>query len=98
LTRTLSEKLDHTVMLADRLSNGELLSYGHSNGGPLQRLGDAFVASTESELDVADAVIAARAAGHTWAEIGSVLGTSGEAASKRYARNDRSAIVSAPVS
>ena len=97
MSRTLSEKLDHMAVLADRLSNGELLSYRSRNGGPLHRLGEAFIASTEAELDVTHAVVVARAAGHTWTEIGSVLGTSGEAASKRYGSARREMACAAPV-
>jgi nucleoid-associated protein Lsr2 len=37
-----------------------------------------------AERDIADAVTVARAEGHTWAAIGAMLGTSGEAARQRY--------------
>jgi hypothetical protein len=38
-----------------------------------------------SERQVIDAVIAARAAGASWQKIGSLLGTSAQAAQQRYA-------------
>jgi len=86
MSRTLRQRLDHAAALTVRLEAGELVSFGRRSGGPLHRLGQAFVATTEADLDVAHAVGDARAAGYTWEEIGSVLGTSGTAASKRYRR------------
>src|SRR5712692_6205642 len=38
----------------------------------------------DRQLELADAVSVARAEGHSWAAIGAMLGTSGEAARQRY--------------
>lgn len=44
----------------------------------------AALARVRSERQVADAVIAARAAGASWQKIGKLLGTSPQAAQQRY--------------
>jgi hypothetical protein len=44
----------------------------------------AFSRVAGAERDLAGAVSVARAEGHTWAAIGAMLGTSGEAARQRY--------------
>ena len=44
----------------------------------------AALARARSERQVVEAVMAARSAGMTWAAIGSILGTSAQAAQQRY--------------
>jgi hypothetical protein len=44
----------------------------------------AALARARSERQVADAVIAARVSGASWQKIGSLLGTSAQAAQQRY--------------
>jgi hypothetical protein len=44
----------------------------------------AFQARANAERGLADAVTVARADGHSWAAIGAMVGTSGEAARQRY--------------
>ena len=84
MSRTLDEILMHADQLAARLDRRE--GSGIRFEGSLHRVGRAFRVRAEAELDLAIAVVDARAGGHTWAEIGSFLGTSGEAASKKYRR------------
>ena len=50
----------------------------------LRDIAAASARVARSERDLAAAVSAARAEGHTWAAIGAMLGTSGEAARQRY--------------
>ncbi len=50
----------------------------------LQALRGAFRERAEGDARLAAAVSAARADGHSWAAIGAMVGTSGEAARQRY--------------
>lgn len=50
----------------------------------LEALREAFKARVAAEQTVADRVADARCANHSWAQIGAMLGTSGEAARQRY--------------
>ena len=50
----------------------------------LRDIAAAFARVAAGERDLASAVSVARAEGHSWAAIGAMLGTSGEAARQRY--------------
>jgi hypothetical protein len=50
----------------------------------LRRLGAAVRAASTSQVELADAVAAARNHGHTWTQIATMLGTSRQAAQERY--------------
>jgi hypothetical protein len=52
----------------------------------LRELRNAFLARAEAEQRVADAVEMARGDGHSWASIGAMVGTSGEAARQRFSQ------------
>jgi hypothetical protein len=54
--------------------------------GPLSEVGKALRKVREAEAVLKDTVDAARAAGHTWQEVGAVLGTSRQAAFQRFGR------------
>jgi hypothetical protein len=45
---------------------------------------EAFLARAEAERNLGDAVVRARHEGHSWAAVGAMVGTSGEAARQRY--------------
>ena len=45
---------------------------------------DAFLTRANAERALHDAVVHARHEGHSWASIGAMVGTSGEAARQRY--------------
>lgn len=60
--------------------------YGMDDGSPLQALSVALAAVRAAEGRLREAVDAARDAGHTWAEIGDVLGTTRQAAFQRFGR------------
>ncbi len=53
---------------------------------PLTRLAEALTEVRAAETRLRDAVDVARDAGHTWAEIGDVLGTTRQAAFQRFGR------------
>lgn len=50
----------------------------------LRDIRHAFLRRAEVEREISEAVAVARAEGHSWAAIGAMLGTSGEAARQRY--------------
>ncbi len=50
----------------------------------LRRIGDAVRAVAHSQVELADAVAAARTHGHTWNQIAAMLGTSRQAAQERF--------------
>jgi hypothetical protein len=50
----------------------------------LRRIGTAVRAAATSQVEIADAVAAAREHGHTWNQIAAMLGTSRQAAQERY--------------
>lgn len=50
----------------------------------LRRIRQAFARRAEAEREISEAVAVARTEGHSWAAIGAMLGTSGEAARQRY--------------
>ncbi len=54
--------------------------------GPLAAVGEALRKVRDAEATLRGAVDAARAAGHTWQELGDLLGTSRQAAFQRFGR------------
>ncbi|MGW5716854.1 DUF3887 domain-containing protein [Amycolatopsis sp. NPDC003865] len=54
--------------------------------GPLAAVGEAVRKVRDAEATLREAVDAARGAGHTWQEIGNLLGTSRQAAFQRFGR------------
>ena len=52
----------------------------------MRALRKAFRVRADAERRLAEAVSAAREDGHSWAAIGAMVGTSGEAARQRYGR------------
>jgi hypothetical protein len=84
MPRSTQEILDHADELAERFE-----SYEPAEGDqrPVEEymLERAALDRARSERQVVDAVIAARAAGASWQKIGSLLGTSAQAAQQRYA-------------
>lgn len=89
MPRTAQEILDQADELAARFENhkpdpGEAL-----DAAPLRELRAAFAHRADAERALADAVDKARDAGHSWASIGAMIGTSGEAARQRYSQNAR---------
>jgi hypothetical protein len=83
MPRSIQEILDHADELAERFENYEP---GDGDERPVEEylLERAALNRARSERQVIDAVIAARAAGASWQKIGSLLGTSAQAAQQRY--------------
>ena len=83
MPRSIQEILDQADELAQRFENYEP---DEADERPVEEymLERAALARARGERQVADAVIAARASGASWQKIGSLLGTSAQAAQQRY--------------
>lgn len=84
MPRSVDEILAHADELADRFDAYEPEPGDERDVAPLHALRDAVGDRADSERRVRIAVEQARGAGYPWAIIGSMLGTSGEAARQRY--------------
>ena len=82
MPRNLQEILDHAQELADRFEGMEPVGDGHE--AAVADLRAAVLKGADAERRIAEATTAARADGLSWTAIGLILGTSGEAARKRY--------------
>lgn len=85
MPRSLQEVLAHADELEQRFSDHEPDDV--HDAAPLRAIRDAVAQRAAGERRVAEAVAAARGAGVSWAAIGAILGTSGEAARKRYSQH-----------
>ncbi len=83
MPRSIQEILDHADELARRLEEYEPAE-GDERPVEDYLLQRAALARARSERQVVEAVVAARAAGISWARIGELLGTSAQAAQQRY--------------
>jgi len=82
MPRSIDEILDRADELAARFEDhdpGET-----RDAAALRSVRLAFQDRADAERRLVDAVSVARAAGHSWASIGAMVGTSGEAARQRY--------------
>jgi hypothetical protein len=83
MPRSIQEILDHADELAQRFED-----YDPTDGDerPVEEylLQRAALDRARSERQIVDAVIAARATGTSWQKIGTLLGTSAQAAQQRY--------------
>ncbi len=86
MPRTVQDILDHADELARRFENYEPASGDERDPKIFAALRDAAVSRSDAERSVTTAVADARAHGYSWEFIGSLLGTSGEAARQRYGR------------
>jgi hypothetical protein len=84
MPRTVQEILDHADELAQRFEDYEPSAEDERDPRVFAALRDAVVARSDAERSIKAAVSEARGRGYSWAFIGSVLGTSGEAARQRY--------------
>lgn len=83
MPRSLQEILEHADELGRRFEQHEPNDV--RDAAPLHAIREAVTERAAMERRVAEAVAAAREASVSWSAIGSMLGTSGEAARKRYA-------------
>lgn len=86
MPRTAEEIIHQAEELAARFEDHEPDASDIKDASALRGLRQAFLAKAEAEQRVTDAVRRARADGHSWASIGAMVGTSGEAARQRYRR------------
>ena len=84
MPRTTDEILAHADELARQFQDHEPAPGDVKDATALRDIAAAFSRLAGSERELADTVAAARAEGHSWAAIGAMLGTSGEAARQRY--------------
>lgn len=82
MPRSLQEILDHADQLERRFATHEPTDV--RDAAPLQVIRAAVTQRAATERHIAEAVAAARDADVAWSAIGVMLGTSGEAARKRY--------------
>lgn len=83
MPRSLQEILEHADELGRRFEEHEPTDV--RDAAPLHAIREAVTERAATERRVAEAVATAREAGVSWSAIGGMLGTSGEAARKRYA-------------
>ena len=86
MPRTTQEILDHADELAARFEQHEPTDDATGDASALAEVRTACLARAAAERQLVDAVIKARHDGHSWASIGAMLGTSGEAARQRYSQ------------
>ncbi len=82
MPRSLQEILDHADEMERRFDEHEPTDV--RDAAPLHAIRAAVNDRAATERRVLEAVAAARDAGVSWSAIGNMLGTSGEAARKRY--------------
>lgn len=88
MPRSASEIMAHAGELARRFEDHEPDGDG-LDAQALQDIARAVQRLAADQKSIADAVGAARSEGHSWAAIGAMLGTSGEAARQRYGAHPR---------
>ncbi len=89
MPRTVQDILDHANELARRFENYDPTPQEERDPEAFVALRDAVLSRSDAERLINAAVDNARAHGYSWALIGSLLGTSGEAARQRYATKQR---------
>jgi hypothetical protein len=82
MPRSIEEILEQANELAARFEAHQPNDV--ADAAALRAVRSAFLARAQAERHLADAVSLARAEGHSWAAIGAMVGTSGEAARQRY--------------
>ena len=83
MPRSIQEILDQADDLARRFQES-VPSEGDERPNPEYLLLRGALARERSERQIVDAVVAARSAGISWARIGELVGTSAQAAQRRY--------------
>ena len=84
MPRSVQDILDHADELAKRFEDYEPSPEDERDPASLKRLREAVLERSNAERSIRDAVNEARSDGLSWSSIGSMLGTSGEAARQRY--------------
>jgi hypothetical protein len=89
MPRTVQDILDHADELAKRFDDYTPNEQDERDAESFNALRDAVLSRSAAERSIKNAVDNARTHGYSWALIGSLLGTSGEAARQRYASKQR---------
>jgi len=84
MPRTVQDILDHADELAKRFEDYEPSPTDERDPEVFAELRRAVLSRSDAERSIRDAVKHAREHGYSWAFIGSLVGTSGEAARQRY--------------
>ncbi|GAA5166651.1 hypothetical protein GCM10011366_02520 [Ornithinimicrobium tianjinense] len=84
MPRTVEEILAHADELAARFESYEPNPDNELDAGAVAMLRTAVAERSEAERHLFEAVRAARDSGLSWSAIGSLVGTTGEAARQRY--------------
>lgn len=84
MPRTVQDILDHADELARRFEDYEPAPEDERDPQIFMDLRDAVVSRSNAERAIQAAIHEARKHGYSWALIGGLLGTSGEAARQRY--------------
>jgi hypothetical protein len=84
MPRSTKEILAQAEEFAKRFEDYEPAPGDGLDARTLRDIRHAFLRRAEADREISDAVAVARAEGHSWATIGAMLGTSGEAARQRY--------------
>ena len=84
MPRTLDEIINQAEELAARFEDHEPRADSLHDARPLRQVRKAFLSRVDAERRLSQTVKEARADGHSWASIGAMVGTSGEAARQRY--------------
>ena len=86
MPRSVDDILKHADELAKRFEDYDPQPDDERNPDAVHSLRRAVTARADAERSIRDAVDQARRAGLSWTLIGSLIGTSGEAARQRYGR------------
>lgn len=86
MPRKTEEILEHAEELAQRFEDYEPRPEDAVEVTALRLVGGAVARRAQAERELIETVRRAREAGQSWAAIGAVLGTSGEAARQRYGK------------
>jgi hypothetical protein len=84
MPRTVQDILDHADELAARFENYDPKPADERDPGSLLALRAAVQRRADAEREIVSAIDQARKQGLSWKAIGSIIGTSGEAARQRY--------------
>ena len=84
MPRTAQEIVNQADQLAKRFEEHEPDPAKLRDAASLRNVHAAFQRRADTEHELAEAVNTARSDGQSWAAIGAMLGTSGEAARQRY--------------
>jgi hypothetical protein len=87
MPKTLKQLEAHAESLAERFMNYEPRAEDERDPHLYRALYVAVEGRAAAERTLADAVAAMRADGSSWALIGRILGTTGQAAQQRYGRS-----------